>query len=337
MSLKSVIDQPVAGVSYYRQRIPVEGWVFGDYRHERLKRISAHAPSGEIGATTHFFRRKDVAESLHLGPDVRTGFRFVAAFDAYPVRSPTVGIEIRAEFTDGSVMPLAGIHIKLLPDDFTGGAYGDLCNPQHTTLLQREKLFAEDPPAEQPNRECIDLLADYLAPGASMVEIGCGVGAYCEPLRILGHSWIGCETSIDCLHRLALHSRPHRAIKRPFWPWSRFKLPAATGEFDAALCIDELARHRDLNLLLAEIARITKRHAFFSVPSVETLPFLADRLLVPRHLLDGRQRNFFNRFNLRPLLKKYFRSVEIIDYGKQPLVSPDGLALPHNLFAICEV
>jgi hypothetical protein len=114
-------------------------------------------------------------------------------------------------------------------------------------------------------------------------------------------------------------------------------LPAATGEFDAVISIDGLSRIRDLKTLLSETARITKRHAFFSVPNLETLPFLVDRSLAPRHLLDRRQMNFFTRFNLRPLLQNHFRSVEILDYGKQPTASPDGLPLPYHLFALCEV
>jgi hypothetical protein len=134
-----------------------------------------------------------------------------------------------------------------------------------------------------------------------------------------------------------LHSRPHRAIKRPVLPWTKLRLPAATGEFDAVISIDGLARERDPRPLLAETARITKRHAFFSVPNIEPLPFLIDRALIPRHLLDQRQRNFFTRFNLGPLLRKHFRSVEILDYGRQPTASPDGLPLPCHLFAICEV
>ena len=101
--------------------------------------------------------------------------------------------------------------------------------------------------------------------------------------------------------------------------------------------MDELAQTRDPDLLVAEIKRVTKHHAFFSVPSVETLPFLADRMVVPRHLLDPRQHNFFTRSNLRSLLQKDFRVVEVLDYGKQPLASPDGPPLPYHLFAICEV
>jgi hypothetical protein len=338
MSLKSVIDQPVAGASYYRQRIEVQGWVYGDYRHDRLKRISAHAPSGEIGATSHLYRRDDVASSLRLASDVRTGFRFVAALAEYPVHSPTIGIEIRAEFTDGSVVPLAGIHVALLPNDYTGGDYGDLSNPQHARLRHPEDLFPKTDSEASANSEFIALLSDYLPTGASVMEVNCGEGLHCDPIRRLGSAWLGCESSLDALHALALHSRPHRTIKRSLLPWGKkVHLPAAAREFDAVVCIDALAREKNLPALLGEIARITKRHAFFSVPNIETLPFLVDRSVVPRHLLDPRQRNFFTRFNLRPLLQNHFRSVEILDYGSQATKSPDGLLLPYHLFAICEV
>jgi hypothetical protein len=40
---------------------------------------------------------------------------------------------------------------------------------------------------------------------------------------------------------------------------------------------------------------------------------------------------------LRPLLEKYFRRVEVLDYSRHPLPSPDGLSLPYHLFALCEV
>jgi 2-polyprenyl-3-methyl-5-hydroxy-6-metoxy-1,4-benzoquinol methylase len=341
MNLTSVVDQPTPGSSQYRQRIPVEGWIYGDYRHERLKRVSAHAPTGEIGSTSHFYLRSDVNESLHLAPDTRTGFRFLATFPTPPSPSAslslTLGIEIRAEFTDGTVVPLAGIHIKLLANDFTGAPYGNLCNPQKSGLLYRKHLYSTGHPAETASPECVALLADYLAPGASVLDVGCGVGAYCDPLHKRGHTWIGCETSPDCLHGLALHSRPHRAIKLPRWPWSRYRIPAADREFDAAIAIEVLEHIREPAPFLAEIARVTRHHAFFSVPNLETLPFLSDRLVAPWHLLEGDHFNFFTRFNLRPLLESHFRSVELLDYGRQPLASPDGLPLPYHLFAICEV
>ena len=97
----------------------------------------------------------------------------------------------------------------------------------------------------------------------------------------------GFETSIECLHSLALKSLPHRAIKPPRFSWSRHRLPAADREFDAAIAIEVLEHIRKPDPFLAEIARVTRRHAFFSVPNLENLPFLANRLAAPWPLRVG--------------------------------------------------
>jgi len=337
MNLASVVDQPREGDFCYRQRIPVKGWVYAGYRHDKIKRISVHAPNGEIGSTALLYPRADVALANQLAPDVRTGFRLLAVYAPAGPPPPVVGIEVRVEFTDGTSTPLAGIHIQILPNDYTGAPYGNLCNPRQTDVLHREHIYSTGHPAEYASPDCVDLIAEYLPAGISLIDVGCGIGAYCEPLRACGFSWIGCETSLDCAHELALRSRPHRIIKASNWPWSRYRLPAASREFDAAIVIEVLEHIRDPEPFLAEVARVTRRHAIFSVPNLENLPFLANRLVAPWHLLEGDHRNFFTRFNLRPLLARHFRHVEVLDYGPQPLASPDGLPLPYHLLAVCEV
>ena len=337
MQIASVVDQPREGDFHYRQRIPVQGWVYAGYRHDKIKRISVHAPNGEIGSTSQLYPRTDVALANQLPPEVRTGFRLLAVFDPAGPPPAVVGIEVRVEFTDGTSTPLAGIHIQILPNDHTGAPYGNLCNPRRTEVLHREHIYSSGQPAEQASPDCVGLIADYLPAGISLLDVGCGVGAYCEPLLARGFSWMGCETSLDCVHEFALRSRPHRIIRRPVWPWSRYRLPAAGREFDAAIAIEVLEHIAEPDPFLAEMTRVTRRHAVFSVPNLETLPFLASRLVAPWHLLEGDHRNFFTRFNLRPLLQRHFQSVEILDYGPQPLASTDGLPLPYHLLALCEV
>lgn len=336
MQLASVVDQPREGDFCYRQRIPVQGWVYAGYKHAKIQRISVHAPNGEIGATSQLYPRADVALANQLPPGTRTGFRLLAVYSPAGPTPPVVGIEVRVEFTDGTSVPLAGIHLQLLPNDHTGAPYGDLCNPRQVEVLHREHLYSTGLPSEHASTDCVDLIADYLPPRISLIDVGCGIGAYCEPLRARGFSWLGCETSLECAHQLALRSRPHRVIPTPRWPWSRYRLPAATREFDAAIAIEVLEHIREPDPFLAEMKRVSRRHAIFSVPNLETLPFLSTRQVAPWHMLEGDHRNFFTRFNLRPLLARHFRTVEVIDYGPHPLASGDGLPLPNHLFAICE-
>jgi SAM-dependent methyltransferase len=336
MNIASVVDQPREGDFNYSQRIPVKGWVYAGYRHDRIARISVHAPNGEIGATTQLYARTDVALAHQLPPDTRTGFRLIATYLPSGPTPAVLGIEVRVEFTDGSVTPLAGIHIQLLANDHTTAPLGQLCNPRHTAVLHRNQIYSSSTTNAAPNSECIDLIAETLPPGISLIEVGCGSGSYCEPLRARGFSWIGCEASLDHAHQLALHSRPHRIIEKSIWPRSRFRLPAADREFDAAISIGMLERVPDLDPVLAEISRATKRHALFSVSNMEVVPFLANRSVVPWHLLDPERVNFFNRFNLRALLQPHFPTVEVLDYSPLSLASPDGLPLPDRLLAVCE-
>lgn len=337
MQIASVVDQPREGDFCYRQRIPVQGWIYAGYKHDKIKRIAVHAPNGEIGATTLLYPRPDVAAANQLPPDARTGFRLLAVFDPSGPPPRVVGIEVRVEFTDGTSTPLAGIHIQVLPDDHTRAPHGALANPRETEVFHCADLFPPSTPPETAPAECVDLIADYLPPGISLLDVHCGVGAYCDPLRGKGFSWIGAESSLDCAHQLALRSRPHRIIKTASWPWSRFRLPAASREFDAVIAMDALDRVEDPAPLLREVARVTRKHAVFSVMNFEPTPFLASRQVTLAGLHESDRRNFFSRFNLAPLLRRHFRKVEVFDCGSQPLASPDGLPLSNRLFALCEV
>lgn len=336
MPLPHAIDQPAPSQACYRQNLPVEGWVHAGDRHESLRRIAVRVAGREIGATALLHPRADVAQALGLAADAKVGFRLIAVIADTNFAAGPCPVEVWAEFADGGAELLRAVSIELLADDHTRAPYGDLCNPRKTGMLGREHLYSTGFPAQTASPECVLLLADYLRPGSSVLDVGCGIGAYCEPLQARGYAWTGCETSPHCLRELQARGRAHRAIRRGWLPWSDYRLPAQDGEFDAAIAIEVLEHIREPHAFLAEIKRVTRQRALFSVPNLETLPFLSDRLVAPWHMLEGDHRNFFSRFNLGPLLRTHFRTVEILAYGRQPLASRDGLPLPYHLFAICE-
>ena len=89
------------------------------------------------------------------------------------------------------------------------------------------------------------------------------------------------------------------------------KLPCADGELDCAVCIEVIEHVKDPALFLAEIARIIRGRALFSVPNMELLPYLYDWRVVPGISPEGDHKNFFTRASLRALLERFFGRVEI--------------------------
>jgi 2-polyprenyl-3-methyl-5-hydroxy-6-metoxy-1,4-benzoquinol methylase len=337
MEFSGCIDEPTRGARCYRQRIPVRGWVFAGRRHSSLQRISVSLDDQEIGSTPFLYERADVSAALSLPPQTATGFRLLACVLDPRVNGTDHTLVVRAHFTDHTAVDLDRIPLSFFARDFTDAPYGDLCNPQKTAPLQRSHIYSSGRPAEHASPDCVELVSAYLKPGYSILDVGCGIGAYAAPLQERGFRWTGCEIAPRCLEILRQRRLSVRPIRRPLLPFLRSRLPAGDREFDAAIAIEVLEHTRDPDAFVREIARVARHRALFSVPNLEILPFLADRLAAPWHILEGDHRNFYTRFNLRALLTRHFRHVDILDYAPHPLASPDGLLLGYHLLAICSV
>lgn len=335
MSIHYAIDEPTKLSVHYRQRIPIRGWIYVPDRQAQLTSISVHCGDQHIGTAFHLHERPDVAEALNLPAGSRTGFRLVGALiDGESLGTPR-SLNFRANFADGSAVTFTELTIQLSSRDFTDAPYGDLCNPQKTAQLSREHIYSTGNPAATANPESVALISAFLDPGSKILDIGCGIGAYATPLITAGFRWTGCEINSDFLEKIQGQGLDCRAIRAPAFPSQDYTLPARDSEFDAAIAIEVLEHVRNPDLFLKEISRVVKGRAILSVPNMETLPFLADRLAAPWHLLERDHHNFFTRFNLQPLLRRYFPKVDVLEYGTQPLRSPDGIPLAYHLMAIC--
>ena len=197
------------------------------------------------------------------------------------------------------------------------------------TLLHRENIYGSGPPIEEPGVEVSALLDSYLPKAASVVDVGCGAGAYGPPLIAARHEWLGLESNAHCCGILERRGLPFRKVNGE-------QLPCADAEFDCAICIEVLEHTKDPEAFAGEVARITGRRALFSVPNLELLPYLHDWRVVPWHLLEGDHKNFFTRASLRALLDRFFSRVEIFSYGEHPLHTRDGVPLYVHFFAVAE-
>lgn len=309
-----VIESPAPGQSVYDETIFITGSMKGN---PASCFVRAYADGKECGETRLLFSTGDAD---------RSGFRILGRI-LPTVSEPqnvilrvVAGDEISAERT-----------IRIVPASLRDRPFGDVVPPDRETILHRENIYGSGPPIEEAGVEVSELLRAYLPPGSSVVDVGCGAGAYGPPLRAAGRDWLGLEANAYCCEILTRRQLPFRSVD----PDSG-RLPCADAEFDCAISIEVVEHTKDPATFVAEIARITRRRALFSVPNMEVLPYLHDWRVVPWHLLEADHKNFFTRASLRALLSRFFSRVEIFPYGEHPLRTRDGVPVYVHLFAVAD-
>ena len=313
---KIVIESPVPGQNVYDEAIFISGSIDLGDRDPATCPVHAFVNDRVIAETRLLFRRAN---------DQRFGFRMLG-------RIPSDGSEPREAVLRVDVGDtVADVSVRLIPARLHDRPYGDVVAPANQTLLHRENIYGSGPPIEEPGVEVSDLLRAYLPERASVVDVGCGAGAYGPPLIAAGHDWLGLEANDYCCGILTRRQLPFRKVDL-----TAARLPATDGEFDSAICIEVLEHTKDPEIFAGEIARIIRGRALFSVPNLELLPYLHDWRVVPWHLLEADHKNFFTRASLQALLSRSFRHVEIFPYGEHPLRTRDGVPLFVHLFAVAD-
>jgi 2-polyprenyl-3-methyl-5-hydroxy-6-metoxy-1,4-benzoquinol methylase len=311
------IESPAAGQNIYDEALFISGWI--DLAGRDPASCSLRAYVGDVCC----------AETQILFPrpgDARFGFRMLGRIT--PSVSESQDVILRLALAEQTV---AQQPMHIIPARLRERPYGEVVSPENETLLHRENIYGSGPPIEEPGLEVSDLLRVYLPEDASIVDVGCGAGAYGPPLIAAGHEWLGLEANAHCCGILGRRQLPFRKVDL-----ESNHLPCADGEYDCAICIEVIEHTKDPEMFAGEIARIVRGRALFSVPNMELLPYLHDWRVVPWHLLEGDHKNFFTRASLRALLSRFFRRVEIFPYGEHPLRSRDGVPLFVHLFAVAD-
>lgn len=324
------VDSPAAGANVYAECITVAGWLHAPGRDPSRCRIRGWIDGEVVGETRLLFSRPDVCAALGLPESTPTGFRFTGfAGDGSPRNALLL---ITASWGDEDVeAEVARISVRLLSANLGDRPYGDVLHPSQAQLLHREHVYGSGPPVEEPSAETSLLIRHYLGARSKVLDVGCGGGAYGPALIAAGHDWLGLEVNPACCDILRRRDLPHRQ-----GDGETGAFPCGDGEFDDAICIEVLEHIADTEKFLSEMARVVRKRALFSVPNIEVIPSFSAWQVVPWHLLEADHKNFFTRSNLRQLLLRHFRQVEVFSYGEHPLRTPDGLPLHVHLFAVAD-
>ena len=328
----SHLDAPRGDSAVYADSILVTGWVHAPGFDMSQCRVRAWLGDSVVGETRLIFVRPDVCAALGLPADVRTGFRCLGRAAAGAEKISDAEVRVTASWPPHVKQTTIGnARVRLLPSPLPHRPYGEVVHPTQDRLLHRDDIYGSGPPIETPGPEMLRVIEEYLGPAGSVVDVGCGAGAYGPALLASGHRWLGLEVDALCLEILARRNLPHRVV-----PAGGGAFPCDDGEFDQAICIEVLEHIADVDAFLDEIARICTTRALFSVPNMEVLPYLSPWQVVPWHLLESDHKNFFTRTNLASLLSRHFRRVEVFSYAEHPVRTPDQIALHGHLFAVAE-
>lgn len=315
------LDSPAPGQCISSEAIFLSGWLNAGAHDPASCVVRAYLDDCCCGETRLVFSRSDG----------RSGFRILGKIAA-SANEPREGmLRVVASWSDGTSSTLADQPVRLIPALLRERPYGEVLFPENEALLHRENIYGSGPAIEAPGVEVSNLLKEYLPAGVSVVDVGCGAGAYGPVLMADGHDWLGLESNAHCCGILERRQLPFRRVD----PESR-QLPCADAEWDCAICIEVVEHVQDPESFIGEIARITRRRALFSVPNMELLPYLYDWRVVPWHLLEADHKNFFTRGSLRALLTRFFTRVEIFPYGEHPLKTRDAVPLHVHLFAVAD-
>ncbi|MEO7724752.1 MAG: methyltransferase domain-containing protein [Chthoniobacterales bacterium] len=284
-----------------------------------------------VAQTSNLFYRPDIGEKFGLPRGVQTGFRMLGKTRSEATEAREVTMRITASWDGKSSQTLVEQPVQIEPTFLSQRHYGEVVYPENETLLHRENIYGSGPPLRDPGIEASNLILGYLPECSSVVDVGCGAGAYGPALIAAGHDWLGLESDEHCWEILEERQLPYRRVDL-----ASHDLPCSTGERECGICIEVLEHVREPEAFLGEIARITRRRVLFSVPNMEVLPYTYGWGVIPWHLLEADHKNFFTRSSLRSLLRRYFRRVEIFSFGEHPLRMREGIPVYVHLFAIAD-
>ena len=139
--------------------------------------------------------------------------------------------------------------------------------------------------------------------GASLLDLGCGFGAYSGALMKQGIACVGCDVNFDYLRKAAAHGLAVTNVDSA--------LPFRDRSFDTVLILEVLEHVADLERILGEAFRVARKNVLITVPNSEGIEQMKSNDVTYAHMLSSDHLHFFDPASLEALLKRYSKDVSI--------------------------
>ena len=159
-------------------------------------------------------------------------------------------------------------------------------------MTSHSDLYVEGLPATIPSEHVLSFLSARA--GASVLDLGCGIGAYGRVLRAAGRDVVGIELNAEAVaeaQSAGLDVREGDVTDLPF----------TDGAFETSVLVDVIEHVRDVERALAEALRVAHRNVLVTVPNVGEYERLRRYGVTYFHLVTTDHVNFFTAEEFRRL------------------------------------
>ena len=138
--------------------------------------------------------------------------------------------------------------------------------------------------------------------GSSILDVGCGFGAYSLALIDEGRKCIGCDVNLAYL----------RSIDRRLPVVNADSiLPFRERSFDSVLIFEVLEHVANIENVLAEAFRVARKNVLITVPNSENIELMKANDVTYAHMLSSDHLHFFEPGSLEEVLRRYSNSISI--------------------------
>ena len=139
--------------------------------------------------------------------------------------------------------------------------------------------------------------------GPTILDLGCGFGAYSGALQKDGLKCFGCDINLDYLRKASATGLPVANVDSV--------LPYRDGSFDTVLIFEVLEHVVDVDKVLREAFRVARKNVLITVPNSENIEQMKANDVTYAHMLSSDHLHFFDGESLDELLRRYARRVSI--------------------------
>ena len=139
--------------------------------------------------------------------------------------------------------------------------------------------------------------------GSTVLDLGCGFGAYSLALSEQGLKCFGCDINLEYLRKAVAAGLSVTKVESV--------LPFRDRSFDTVLLFEVLEHVPDMEKVLCEAFRVARKNVLITVPNSKDIDQMKANDVTYAHMLSSDHVHFFDAESLKNVLTRYSKNVSV--------------------------